>query len=149
MFTKKGVTVDVQKITDKLKTTAEKLGLEFGSRTMTYNSRLAQETGLWAETEGKGHQFHIKAFRTYFVHGLNIGNHDVLMNLIESCGLDPVKGMEVIKNRLFSNAVDADWNLSRTRGVTAVPTFFVGHARLVGAQPYDALKKLVESGIAL
>ncbi len=144
MFKNKGVPVDVDKIVGQLKTTAAKFGLEFGNRDMTYNSRLAQEVGLWAQTKGRGHQFHMKVFKAYFVQGLNIGLKDVLINLIESSGLDTVEGQEVIETRQFSDAVDSDWNLAKLKGVTAVPTFFFGLDRLVGAQPYETLKKLID-----
>ncbi len=146
MFINKGMIVDVEKIVNQLKTTAAKFGLSFGNRTMTYNSRLAQEAGLWAQTKGVGHKFHMEVFKAYFVQGLNIGLKDVLIDLIESAGLDPVQGREVIETRKFFNAVDSDWELSKHRGVTAVPTFFFGHDRLVGAQSYDALKKLILKG---
>ena len=126
-----------------LKTTAAKLGLALGDRKMTYNSRLAQEVGLWAETKGQGHKFHMEAFKAYFVAGKNIAQKDVLLNLIENSGLDPEKGKTIIENREFSDAVDSDWELSRAKGVTAVPSFFFGLDRLVGAQPYEALEKLL------
>ncbi len=84
MFKKKGVPVDVNKIVNQLKTTAAKFGLGFGDRTMTYNSRLAQEVGLWAESKDIGHKFHMNVFKAYFVQGLNIGLKDVLIDLIES-----------------------------------------------------------------
>ncbi len=144
MFKKKGVQVDVNKIVDQLKTTAAKLGFGFGDRTMTYNSRLAQEVGLWAESKGLGHKFHMNVFKAYFVQGLNIGLKDVLIDLIENSGLDPVKGRKIIEKRKFSNAVGSDWKLSRTKGVTAVPTFFYGNNRLVGAQRYETLEKLIQ-----
>ena len=144
MFKKKGVPVDVNKIVHQLKTTAAKFGLDFGDRTMTCNSRLAQEVGLWAETEGLGHHFHMNVFKAYFVQGLNIGLKDVLIDLIESSGLDPVKGRKIIEKREFSNAVDSDWKLAGTKGVTAVPTFFYGNNRLVGTQPYEVLEKLIK-----
>jgi len=126
-----------------LKTTAAKLGLALGDRRMTYNSRLAQEVGLWAETKGHGHKFHMEAFKAYFVEGKNIAQKDVLINLIENSGLDPEEGKTIIENREFSDAVDSDWELSRAKGVTAVPSFFFGLDRLVGAQPYEALEKLL------
>lgn len=127
----------------KLKTTAASLGLEFGDRKMTYNSRLAQEVGLWAQTKGKGHHFHMAAFKAYFVDGKNLAKKDVLLSLIEQSGLDIKEGEDVIDNRTFSNAVDSDWELSRQSGIKAVPSFVFGFERLVGAQPYEALKKLV------
>jgi predicted DsbA family dithiol-disulfide isomerase len=143
MFKNSGMSVDVDKLMGQLKNTAAKLGLSFGNRTMTYNSRLAQEIGLWAQTKGLGHMFHMKVFKAYFVQGLNIGLKDVLVDLIQSSGLDPARGRQIMDTREFSNAVDSDWELARARGVTAVPTFFFGRARLVGAQPYEALKKLI------
>jgi len=126
-----------------LKTTAAKLGLALGDRKMTYNSRLAQEVGLWAQTKGHGHQFHMEAFKAYFVEGKNIAEKDVVLGLIEQSGLDPREGEKIIETREFSDAVDSDWKLSRAKGVTAVPSFFIGLDRLVGAQPYEALEKLI------
>ena len=110
---------------------------------MTYNSRLAQEVGLWAETKGKGHEFHIAAFKAYFVDGYNLAEKEVLLGMVRSLGLDPDEGEKVIDKRTFKDAVDADWELSRAKGVTAVPTFFMGQDRLVGAQPHEILEKMI------
>ena len=126
-----------------LKATAAKFGLVLGDRKMTYNSRLAQEVGLWAQTKGHGHQFHMEAFRAYFAEGKNIAQKNVLLNLIEHSGLDCQEGQKIIETREFSDAVDSDWELSKAKGVTAVPSFFIGLDRLVGAQPYEALEKLI------
>lgn len=143
LFRKKGIPVDVDKMMAQLKTTAAKLGLELGDRKKTYNSRLAQELGLWAETQGKGHAFHLAAFRAYFAAGKNIADKNVLLDLAESAGLPEAEAREVIEHRTFSDAVDQDWELSREKGVNAVPTFFMGLDRLVGAQPYEVLDKMV------
>ena len=125
LFKHKGIPVDVDKMMEQLKTTAAKFGVALGDRKMTYNSRLAQEVGLWAETKGRGHEFHMEAFKAYFVEGKNIAEKDVLLNLIERSGLDPKEGESVIDKRKFSAAVDSDWELSRKAGITAVPTLFV------------------------
>ncbi len=143
LFQKKGLEVDVDKMMASLTRTATKFGLELGDRKMTYNSRLAQEIGLWAETKKRGHQFHMETFKAYFAQGLNIADKEVLSVLIKRSGLDPEEGMKIIETRAFSDAVDSDWALSKAKNVTAVPTFFMGTDRLVGAQPYEALKKLV------
>jgi predicted DsbA family dithiol-disulfide isomerase len=147
LFKNKGVPVDVDKMMDHLKATAAKLELELGDRKMTYNSRLAQEVGLWAETKGWGHQFHMEAFKAYFAKGENIAQKAVLLGLIQRSGLDPKEGEIVIDKRLFSDAVDSDWELSRKAGINAVPTFRIGLDRLVGAQSYETLKKMVEKYI--
>jgi predicted DsbA family dithiol-disulfide isomerase len=63
--------------------------------------------------------------------------------MIENSGLDREEGNTVIETREFSDAVDSDWELSRAKGVTAVPSFCLGLDRLVGAQSYENLEKLI------
>ena len=144
LLNKKGIFIDVDAVMMEMKMTAAKFNLPFGDRRMTYNSRLAQEVGLWAESKGKGHLFHMEGFKAYFADGRNIAEKEVLLNLIERAGLDVKEGAQVIETRAFSDAVDADWALSKTKQVTAVPTFFMGPDRLVGAQPYEVLEKMVK-----
>jgi predicted DsbA family dithiol-disulfide isomerase len=135
--------VDIGAMMDRLKKTAAELGLPFGDRTMTYNSRLAQELGLWAESRGRGDALHTAAFRAYFVKGQNIARVSVLLELAESAGLERADAEAVLKNRVFKNAVDADWALAYEKQVTAVPTFVMPVGRLVGAQPYEALVQML------
>lgn len=126
-----------------LKNTADQLGLPFGPRTMTYNSRLAQELGLWALASGKGHAFHMAAFKAYFADGLNIGKIPVLLEIIRGLGLPEKEAAQVLENRTYKDAVDRDWQESHLQGVTAVPTFLMGAHKLVGAQNYQDLENLV------
>jgi predicted DsbA family dithiol-disulfide isomerase len=118
-------------------------GLPYGERTMTYNSRLAQELGKWAETQAGGEAIHDALFRAYFVDGRNIGDPAVLVEIAKSVGLDEAKAREVVEKRTFKAAVDADWEKSRSYGVTGVPTFVAAGRGVVGAQPYEALEQLV------
>ena len=135
-----GRDLDIQGMVARLKRVADELGLAWGDRDRTYNSRLAQELGKWAEEKGKGDEFHIAVFRAYFVEGKNIGKRGVLTDLAGSVGLVNEAAKEVLETRSFRAAVDEDWRLSRERGITAVPTFVVDHNLLVGAQPYQTLE---------
>ena len=126
-----------------LKQVAVGLGLPFGDRKMTYNSRLAQELGKWAESKGKGHEFHNAMFRAYFVDGQNISKTDVLIEVTESVNLNGQDALTVIQDRTYKEAVDSDWKRSYRSGVTAVPTFVVNRHVLVGAQNYAELEKLM------
>ena len=112
---------------------------------MTYNSRLAQELGKFAEQENKGDDFHNAAFRAYFADGHNIGLESVLVDVGVSVGLPERQVREVLEQRLFKKAVDEDWNRSYQSGVTAVPTFMMNGMTLVGAQPYEKLAQMVEA----
>jgi len=118
-------------------------GLPYGPRTHTYNSRLAQELGKWADTQRGGEAIHNGLYRAYFVEGQNIGDQNVLVAIAGAVGLSTEAAGEVLKERSFKAAVDQDWAMSRQVGVTGVPTFAAGGQGVVGAQPYEILEQLV------
>jgi predicted DsbA family dithiol-disulfide isomerase len=128
---------------NNLRITAEDLGLPFGSRNKTYNSRLSQELGLWAEDQGKGEPFHMAAFHAYFADGQNLAKMAVLLKLARDVGLSEKAAEEVLTSRTYRDKVDKDWEDSRFKGINAVPTFVMGRHKLVGAQSYQNLAELV------
>jgi len=138
-----GRNLDIGQMMQRLRKVALDLGLPFGERQKTYNSRLAQELSKWAESKGKGDQFHETMFRAYFVEGINIGKPDELVRLAGSIGLPEDQAQAVLDARSFEQIVDADWKRSHALGITAVPTFVVNTAKLVGAQSYDALEQFL------
>jgi predicted DsbA family dithiol-disulfide isomerase len=73
-----------------------------------------------------------------------VGDIETLLKIAQAVGLDVEAAREVLESRGFSDAVDADWELSRRHGVTGVPTFVAGGRGVVGAQPYETLEKLLE-----
>ena len=123
-------------------------GLPYGDRTHTYNSRLAQELGKWADTQPGGEAFHDAMFRAYFVEARDISQPAVLLAIAEGVGLPVDAAREVLEKRTFKAAVDADWKLSRDYGITGVPTFVIGRRGVVGAQPYEVLEQLVKEARA-
>ena len=119
-------------------------GLPYATRTHTYNSRLAQEMGSWADTVDPSGKIHDAIYRAYFVETRNIGDIDVLLEIVAKVGLDVEAAREVLEKRTFKAAVDADWAKSRAYGVTGVPTFVAGRYGIVGAQPYEAIEELLQ-----
>jgi len=136
--------VDRKAMHAQMKARMEAEGLPYGERTMTYNSRLAQELGKWADTQPGGEAIHDALFRAYFVEMRNIGDPAVLLEIVDKLGLSVEGARDVIEKRTFKDAVDQDWALSRQLGVTGVPTFVAGGHGVVGAQPYETLERLVE-----
>lgn len=120
-------------------------GLTYGTRTMTYNSRLAQELAKWAETQSGGEKIHDALFQAYFVDNLNIAKIENLVKIAAQIGVSANEANDVLEHRLIRAAVDADWQRSRDLGITGVPTFVMGDQGLVGAQPYEQLEALVLS----
>jgi len=137
---------DIPKMQAQMRARMQAEGLPYGTRTMTYNSRLAQELAAWADTRPGGEAIHDAMFRAYFVDARNIGDAEVLVDIAKSVGLPADQAREVVEKRTHQAAVDADWEKSRRYGVTGVPTFVVGNQGVVGAQPYEALEDLVRQG---
>jgi predicted DsbA family dithiol-disulfide isomerase len=136
--------LDPEAMYQRMKGLMDAEGLPYGRRTHSYNSRLAQELGTWADTQKGGEAIHDKLYRAYFVDGRNIGDSDILVEIAESVGLDGAEARKVLDERRFKDAVDADWQKSASYGVTGVPTFVAARYGVVGAQPYEALAQLVE-----
>ena len=132
----------------RMKGLMEAEDLPYSHRTHTYNSRLAQELGKWADTQPGGEAIHDALYRAYFVDGVNLGDVEALLVVAQAVGLDVAAAREVLESRSFEDAVDADWEKSRQYGVTGVPTFVVGRQGVVGAQPYEMLERLLqETGV--
>ena len=139
-----GRNVDRKAMHAQMKARMDAEGLPYGERTMTYNSRLAQELGKWADTQPGGEAIHDALFRAYFVEARDISQPAVLLDIAQQVGLSADGIREVLEKRTFKDAVDADWALSREYGITGVPTFVAGRYGAVGAQPYEVLEQLVK-----
>ncbi len=135
---------DIANKNSNMKKLMDAEGLPFKDRVYTYNSRLAQEIGTWATTQPGGDAIHDKFYEAYFVDGRNVGDIEVIVDIVKSVGLDEAEARSVLEKRTYKDAVDADWTKSHQYGVTGVPTFVCNRQGLVGAQPYDVLEQLMD-----
>jgi predicted DsbA family dithiol-disulfide isomerase len=130
----------------KLMQVAATEGLPLTKRTRTYNSRLAQELGKWAETKGLGGQFHREVYRNFFVDGSNIARVEVLVKIAETAGLPTDEARKVLEARSYAHVVEADWQRSRELRITAVPAYLFDGKKLVGFGSYDDFVHLIGKG---
>ena len=140
--------IDPEASYQRMKRLMDAESLPYGRRTHTYNSRLAQELGKWADTQPGGASgpgaIHDRLYKAYFVDAKNLADVDLLVDIAASVGLPADEARAVLDERRFKEAVDADWAKSHRYGVTGVPTFVAGRYGIVGAQPYEALEELVQ-----
>lgn len=134
-----GRRINIPEMLQRLEQTASRLGLPFGERRMSFNSRRAQEAAKWAESHGKADAFHNAVFRAYFVDGKNLHELETLAAAAESVGLKGGDLEGVLQSKTFKAAVDRDWLRSHQLGIAAAPTFRMNEENLVGAQPYEQL----------
>jgi predicted DsbA family dithiol-disulfide isomerase len=138
-----GRDIDPEAMYARMKGLMDAEGLPYGRRTHTYNSRLAQELGKWADTQPGGEALHDALYRAYFVDARNIGDPGILVEIAQSVGLSSEEARAVLTERRYKEAVDGDWAKSHAFGVTGVPTFVAARYGVVGAQPYETLVELV------
>jgi predicted DsbA family dithiol-disulfide isomerase len=141
-----GRAVDLDASHARISQVAAQEGLPYGTRTHTYNSRLAQELAKWGEEQPGGVAIHSALFQAYFVHGINLAETDRLVQIAGSVGLSEEDALDVLERRTYRGRVDEDWERSAQLGVTGVPTFVFANRGVVGAQPYEALEELVVQG---
>lgn len=140
---RKGILMSVEQMVGDMQDIASAYDVPFGDIKNNYNTRLMQEVGLWAQEKGRGLAFQAEGLKANFVTNENVSDTDVLLKLVSNIGLDSLEARLVIEDRLYSDAVDADWQAVQKYDIVAAPTHIIENERLVGAQSYQALEKFV------
>ena len=123
---------------------AEAEGLEIKAPTVFTSSRAALAASEFAREKGGAEELEGRIYRAYFVEGANIGDAKLVTRLAAECGLDENEVAEAIRApryelRLKNNALAAV-----QRGVSGVPTFFIGEYPLVGAQSSQVMRQILQ-----
>ena len=100
-------------------------------------SELAREKGVLEE-------FRAVAMNAHWRESANLEDLDVLAALGEQAGLDPAEVREAADDERQGHRVDELIAEARQQGVSGIPTFFFGEARITGCQPYDHLAQAAE-----
>ncbi|HET6279863.1 MAG TPA: thioredoxin domain-containing protein, partial [Polyangia bacterium] len=103
-------------------------------------AQLAAEASLAAHEQGKFWPYHDKLF----------GNQQALdrpslEKYAEELGLNMTKFKAALDSGKYKKQVEQDSKDAAAVGATGTPTFFVNGTRLVGAQPFDQFKTLIDA----
>src|SRR5689334_25084685 len=96
--------IDPEAAYQRMKGLMDAEGLPYGRRTHSYNSRLAQELGKWADTMPSGAAIHDKLYKAYFVEAKNLADIDLLVDIAASVGLPADQARAVLTERRFKQA---------------------------------------------
>jgi protein-disulfide isomerase len=102
-------------------------------------AHLAAEAALAAKDQGKFWQMHDKLFANQ-----QALDRASLEKYAQELGLDMAKFKAALDSGKYKDKVDAEDREGAAVGVTGTPTFFVNGTRLVGAQPIDAFKAVID-----
>jgi len=123
----------------------EQYGLEMNPGPVGTYSRPALVLEKYAQTQGKGAAFHVAAMRAYWEQGKDTGETAVLRDVAEEVGLNTKDFEQILASKAFDEQVTADVERAHEYGLTGVPALiFADHYLVVGAQPYQVLKQVVE-----
>ena len=118
--------------------------LEYSDREFTYNSRLAQELGYWAQSKYKNDVIHDELYKSYFINKKNVYEIHILLNVALRAKLPQEEAKEILEKRTYKDVIDKHWEYSYKIGVTGVPTYILGTNYLVGAQQEKNFHELFE-----
>jgi predicted DsbA family dithiol-disulfide isomerase len=123
----------------------EQYGLEINSGPFGINSRPALVADKYAESQGKGRAFHKAVMDAYWQEACSIEDPNVLEEIAEHAGLITENFEAILTDPTYDAEVSADIWLAREYGLDAVPALvFAEKYLVVGAQPYDTLKQVIE-----
>lgn len=123
----------------------EQYGLKMNVGPFGIDSRPALIAEKYAETQGKGDAFHKTVMQAYWQQARSIDDKAVLKEIAEQVGLSTDNFDDVLASPTFDAEVSADVELAHEYGLTGVPALIFADRYLVmGAQPYDTFKQVVE-----
>lgn len=98
----------------------------------------AAEAAECAYEQGQFWEFHNKLFS-----GEQLGK-DVYLQYAQELGLDVPTFTTCFETGKYRDEVQEDYQFASDLGVRSTPTFFLNGIPIVGAQPYDVFKQVIE-----
>ena len=102
----------------------------------------AAEASMCAGEQNAYWQFHDKLFGSD-----SLGN-DVYIQYAQEIGLDMTAFEACITDHKYQDEVQADSDFAINLGVRSTPTFFINGLAVVGAQPLDVFKQIIDKELA-
>ena len=108
------------------------------------DSAHALEGAEFAKDRGKFREYHNAIFTAAFEDGKDIGDRKILFFLAEQVGLPAAELERHLAEGTFTTRVKETEAEAATFGVVGYPTFMLGMFPLIGIQPYETLKLLLQ-----
>ena len=136
------VELTLQQLRDEYK---GKIRLAWKNQPLSFhaNAMPAAEAAMAAHEQGKFWEFHDALFKKQAELGPALYD-EVARHL----GLDMKRFQASIEGRKHASYIQADMTAGNAVGAQGTPTFFINGKKLVGAQPIDAFKQLIDAELA-
>lgn len=147
LATKYGMPIEQAKgTTAQVAAQAREVGLDYDFENMVVTGTLdSHRLTHYAKTVGKEKELSEALLQAYFVDAKHIGNHDVLLEIATSVGLDSDAVREVLTTDVYTEEVRAEEKRASDLGITGVPFFvFDNKYGVSGAQPTEVFTQVLE-----
>lgn len=124
---------------------AKEVGLDYQMDTQILTNTFdAHRLTMFAKTKGLMPEMTERILRAHFTESKHIGDHDTLVELATSVGLDRDETAKMLASDDMADEVRADEQAAKDIRVTGVPYFlFNKKYSLTGAQPTDVFVKAI------
>jgi predicted DsbA family dithiol-disulfide isomerase len=131
----------------RIESLANEAGFSMKPPALLMNSRLALEAAEFAKEAGAGEAFEERVYQAYFQEGQNIGDRGMLGDLASGVGLSREELSHALETNRYSMRLKNIALSANQRGVSGVPTFFVGQFPMVGAQSETVMRQLLTRAV--
>ncbi len=129
------------------------IGFVFNQRTRIYNTFDAHRLLHWAATEGREQERALKhaLLSAYFTDDADVSSTDVLVQAVETAGLDATRARQVLASVEYADEVREQEQFFLDRGIHSVPAVIINDRHLIsGGQPVEvfesALRQIAGQG---
>ncbi|MGC2305250.1 DsbA family oxidoreductase [Candidatus Binatus sp.] len=129
---------------ERITAMADAVGFSMKPPAVLTNSRAALAATEFARESGRDEALEERIYRAYFNDGENIGDASVVTRLAREAGIDASEVAGAIKSPKYEMRLKNNSLAANQRGVSGVPTFFIGEYPLVGAQNLDAMRAILK-----
>ena len=122
----------------------EAAGLNCNPSQKLPNTRHALEVTEAAREAGLHDPVHTRLMHAYWSEGMDLGDDDVLLDLVAEAGLDRDVAAEALADGRYSDRVVASTQEANRIGINAIPAFVLDRRLLIlGAQPEELFEQAV------
>jgi len=105
-------------------------------------SRKALEVTELARDRGLHEAVHSRLMHAYWSEGANLGDEDVLLDLVSEAGLDRDEASESLASGQYGDRVEESTRRANTHGINAIPAFVLDRRLLLlGAYPHETFEE--------
>ena len=135
----------LERAEEHLRSIAGNAGLELRHRDVIINSRRALGAAEFARERGRFDEMHHALFQAHWGGGGKLEDVEHLVRIGSSVGLEAGELRTALEEDRYADVIDENRRIASSVGINAIPAHIFGRRYLVvGAQPYEVLKQVVD-----